>query len=119
MNPSKTLTDNLAEFKKIVSNFKSLEDKFSDENEAFVLLNSLPKDYKEVKNPPKYGRDSVKTDVIILALKTRELKIQSSHNEHQSGDGLFVKGKFQNNQGKNSSKLFSYEDKKAKQKKEV
>ncbi|TYK02847.1 hypothetical protein E5676_scaffold218G00450 [Cucumis melo var. makuwa] len=46
MDPSKTLTDNIDEFKKTVSEFKSLEDKLSDENEVYVLLNSLPKAYK-------------------------------------------------------------------------
>ena len=47
MDSSKTLTENLDEFKKIVSNFKSLEDKLDDENEAFVLLNFLPKATKK------------------------------------------------------------------------
>ena len=65
MDPSKTLTYNIDEFKKIVSNFKSLEDKLSDENEAYVLLNSLPEAYKDVKNALKYDRDSVKTKTII------------------------------------------------------
>ena len=39
MDPSKTLTENIDEFKKIVSEFKSLEDKLSDENNVYVLLN--------------------------------------------------------------------------------
>ena len=34
LDPSKTLTNNIDEFKKIVSDFKTLEDKLSDENEA-------------------------------------------------------------------------------------
>ena len=75
MDSSKTLTDNLNEFKKIVSDFKSLEEKLSDENEVYVFLNSLPEAYKEVKNALKYDRDSVKTDDIISAIRTRELKI--------------------------------------------
>ena len=75
MDPSNNLTDNLDE-KYVVSEFKSLEDKLIDDNEAFVLLNSVPEAYKEVKNALKYDRDSVKTDAIILALRTRELKIQ-------------------------------------------
>ena len=94
-----------------------MSDKLSDENEAFVLLDSLPEAYKEVKNALKYGRDSVKIDVIISALRTRELEIHSSHKENHSGDGLFVRGKSQNNQSKNSNKSFSNEDKKGKQKK--
>ena len=91
------MTNNIDEFKKIVSEFKCLEDKLSDENEVYVLLNSLPEAYKEVKNALKYGRDSVKTNAIISALRTRELKIQSSQKEHHSGNSLFVKGKDQAN----------------------
>ena len=60
----------------------SLEDKLGDKNEAFVLLNFLPEAYKEVKNVLKYGRESVKIDAIISALKTKELEIQSPHNKN-------------------------------------
>lgn len=55
-NPSKTLTNNIEEFKKIISEFRSLEDKLNDENEAYVLINSQPESYKEVENTLKYGR---------------------------------------------------------------
>ena len=119
MDPSKTLSENLDEFKKIVSDFKTLEDKLGDENEAFVLLNSLPKAYKEVKNVLKYGRDSVKTDVIISALRTRELEIHSSHKENHSGDGLFVRGKSQNNQSKTVTNLFLMKTRKENRKRNV
>ena len=96
-----------------------MSDKLSDENEAFVLLDSLPEAYKEVKNALKYGRDSVKTDVIISALRTRELEIHSSHKENHSGDGLFVKGKPQNNQSKNSNKSFLMKTRKENRKRNV
>lgn len=49
-----------------------------DENEAYVLLNSLPEAYKEVKNALKYRRNLIKTDAIISVHKTRELEIKSS-----------------------------------------
>ena len=37
---TKTLTYNIDEFKKIISKFKSLEDKLRDENEVYVFPNS-------------------------------------------------------------------------------
>ena len=55
MNHSKFLIDNIDE-SKIVSEFKSLEDKLSDENEVYVLLNSLLESYKKVKSALKYYR---------------------------------------------------------------
>ena len=74
MDSSKNLTENLDEFKKIVSDFKSLEDKLSDENEAFVLLNFLPETYKELKNALKYGRESIKTDDIISSPQNQRIR---------------------------------------------
>lgn len=49
MDSAKTPTENLDKFKKIVTKFKSLGEKLGDDNEAYVLLNSLPKAYKKVK----------------------------------------------------------------------
>ncbi|XP_038885954.1 uncharacterized protein LOC120076257 [Benincasa hispida] len=50
MDSTKPLSDNLDEFKTTVYEFKRLGKKIGNENEAFVLLNSLPEAYKEVKN---------------------------------------------------------------------
>ena len=49
MDDNKSLTKNLGEFQKLSSNFKELEDNIGDENESFILLNSLSEAYKEVK----------------------------------------------------------------------
>lgn len=49
MDSSKTLTNNLDEFKKIVSNFNDLGEKLGDDNEAHVLLNSIPEFYSGKK----------------------------------------------------------------------
>lgn len=91
MDPSKPLSENLDEFKKLTSEFKTMGEKIGDENEAFVLLNSLPDAYKEVKTALKYGRDSITTQVIISAIRTKELEILSQKKD--SNEGLFVKGK--------------------------
>ncbi|XP_022152111.1 uncharacterized protein LOC111019900 [Momordica charantia] len=76
MDSSKTLSDNLDDFKKLSSEFNSLGEKIGAENEAFILLNSLPESYREVKVALKYGRESITTDAIISAVKTKELELQ-------------------------------------------
>ncbi|XP_038895850.1 uncharacterized protein LOC120084019 [Benincasa hispida] len=48
----------------------------SDENQAVILLNSLPELYREVKAVIKYGRDSLSMDIVLDALKTRNLEIK-------------------------------------------
>lgn len=40
MDSTKSLGENLDDYKKIVMEFKNLGEKIGDENEAFVLLNS-------------------------------------------------------------------------------
>lgn len=72
------MSDNLDDFKKLSSEFKNLGEKIGDENEAFILLNSLPEAYKDVKTALKYGRVSVTTYAIISAVKTKELELQAS-----------------------------------------
>ncbi|XP_038896323.1 uncharacterized protein LOC120084587 [Benincasa hispida] len=88
MDSSKTLTNNFDEFKKIVAEFKTLGEKLSDKNEAYVLPNSLPESYKEIKNALKYGRDSRSTYTIISALRTRELELQIDRKNHPNGEGM-------------------------------
>ena len=65
MDGNKSLTENFEEFKKLSSDFRELGDKTGDE----ILLNSLPKAYKEVKVALKYGRQIITTDDVISAIK--------------------------------------------------
>lgn len=47
--------------------------KVVNQSEATLLLNSLPKAYKEVKSVLKYGRESITVDAIVSAAKCKEL----------------------------------------------
>lgn len=48
MKANKTLSKNLDDYKKITSTFKVLDEMIGDENEAFILLNSIHETYKEL-----------------------------------------------------------------------
>ncbi|KAA0040138.1 Retrovirus-related Pol polyprotein from transposon TNT 1-94 [Cucumis melo var. makuwa] len=76
MNQSKTLNENLDEFKKLTNEFNQLGEKLRAESEAAIFINSLHDTYKEVKSTLKYGRESVLVDVVITALKSKELELQ-------------------------------------------
>ncbi|TXG53283.1 hypothetical protein EZV62_022452 [Acer yangbiense] len=58
MNASKGLGQNLDDFKKMTIELANtgIDEKLSDENEAIILLNSLPDSYKDVKAAIKYGK---------------------------------------------------------------
>ncbi|XP_038880522.1 uncharacterized protein LOC120072186 [Benincasa hispida] len=49
MDAVKSLTENLNEFKRLSSEFRSIGDNIREENEAFILLNSLPDSFKDVQ----------------------------------------------------------------------
>ncbi|KAA0038009.1 Retrovirus-related Pol polyprotein from transposon TNT 1-94 [Cucumis melo var. makuwa] len=90
MDQSKSLEENLNEFQKIVVDLNNIGEKMSDENQAIILLNSLPETYREVKAAIKYGRDSLTMSIVFDALKTRNLKIKK---ERKDGELLMARGR--------------------------
>ena len=76
MDPSKNLEENLDEFKKITVSLANIDEKISDENQAIIILNSLPDTYKDLKAAIKYGRESLSLDDVLGALRSRDLEIK-------------------------------------------
>ena len=78
-----------------------------DEDKAIILLNSLPKSLKHVKETLKYGRDAITFDDVQNALNAKVLDMKSS-DKTNSGESLTVRGRPQNknnngNRGKSCS----------------
>lgn len=46
----------------------------------------------------KYSRESIATDVIISAVRTKEFELLAAKKNDVDSEGLFSKGKFKNNQ---------------------
>ncbi|KAL0534607.1 hypothetical protein IC582_028898 [Cucumis melo] len=90
MDQSKSLEENLDEFQKIIIDLNNISEKMSDENQAVILLNSLPETYREVKAAIKYGRDSLTMSIVLDALKTRNLEMKK---EHKAGELLMARGR--------------------------
>ncbi|TYK20957.1 Retrovirus-related Pol polyprotein from transposon TNT 1-94 [Cucumis melo var. makuwa] len=76
MDQSKGLEENLDEFQKIVVDLNNIGGEMSDENQAVIILNSLPETYRKVKVAIKYGRDSLTMNIVLDALNTRNLEIK-------------------------------------------
>ncbi|TYK05711.1 Retrovirus-related Pol polyprotein from transposon TNT 1-94 [Cucumis melo var. makuwa] len=90
MEKSKGLEENLDEFQKIIVGLNNIGEKMSDENQVVILLNSLPETYREVKAAIKYGQDSLTMNIVLDALKTRNLEIKK---EHKDGELLMARGR--------------------------
>ena len=93
MDQSKSLDDNLDDFTKLnieLANADSYE-ALSDENQAIIVLNSLPDSYKDLKAAIKYGRDSLTLEDVLIALRSREMEMRSEKRA-SNGEGLNVRG---------------------------
>ncbi|TXG73626.1 hypothetical protein EZV62_002205 [Acer yangbiense] len=66
-------------------------EKSSDENEAIILLNSLPDSFKNVKTAIKYGRSSLTLEECISALQYKDLELKIEKND--GGENLFARGR--------------------------
>jgi hypothetical protein len=77
---------------------------------AVVLLNSIGDKYKDVKSAIEYGRDTLTTEIIINALRTKELELKSDRKESSSGLNLMVKSKF-NPRNNYANKKFGHKKK--------
>ena len=103
MDQSKGLEENLKEFQKIIVDLNNISEKMSDENQAVIILNSLPETYREVKATIKYGRDSLTMSVVLDALKTRSLEIKK---ERKDGELLMARGMSEKKSWKGKEKSF-------------
>ncbi|TXG68247.1 hypothetical protein EZV62_003182 [Acer yangbiense] len=84
MDPSKGLGQNLDEFKRMTIELANAgeNEKLSDENEAIILLNSLPDSFRYVKAAIKYGRTSLSLDECISALKSKDLELKTERKDN-------------------------------------
>lgn len=108
MDTSKDIEQNLDDFNWATLDLNNIEETVSDENNAIILLNSLPESYSEVKTAIKYGRDSLTLDIVLNALRSRELQIKKATS--MDGKAHMTRGrpekkvyKNNNNRGKSES----------------
>ncbi|KAL5541128.1 hypothetical protein UlMin_043414 [Ulmus minor] len=94
MDQGKSLDDNLKVFERLVTDLTNVEESFSDHTQVVLLLNSLPENYKDVKNAIKYGRESICLEDVISALRIRELEIKVERKKNSTiAKGLNVQFK--------------------------
>ncbi|KHN35566.1 Retrovirus-related Pol polyprotein from transposon TNT 1-94, partial [Glycine soja] len=72
---------------------KSLEDHLDeDEDQALLLLSSLPSEYNSLSDTFIYGRDSLSLDEVKAALFSKELKKKLEGGGYQDAEGLYTRG---------------------------
>jgi hypothetical protein len=88
------LCDHLDDFNRIILDLKNIDIKVDDEDQALILLCSLPDVFDNFFNSMLYGRDTIFLADFKSALNSMELrtKLNGKGSDNQA-EGLFVKGR--------------------------
>ncbi|GJY47990.1 hypothetical protein Tco_0437946 [Tanacetum coccineum] len=88
----------------LVGDLAAIDTAISDEDQAFLLLTSLPSSYDNLVETLLYGRDTMKLEDVVATLNSRELQ-KMTEAKGDGGEGLYVRrrsGQRDMEQGKDS-----------------
>ncbi|GJS87527.1 reverse transcriptase domain-containing protein [Tanacetum coccineum] len=74
MSPSTKLGDHIDEFNKLILDLTNIDIEIEDEDQALMLVGSLPSSYENFVETLLYGRESVTMEDVLATLNSRELK---------------------------------------------
>ncbi|PON39316.1 hypothetical protein TorRG33x02_343070, partial [Trema orientale] len=95
------------EFTKLVSDLESLNIKLEEEDQAIFFLNSLPKQYDQLRDTLKFGKETLTLEEVTAATYSKELDLKANGKHSKTnGEGLTVRGRTdkKDNQNKFRSK---------------
>lgn len=97
MEEDKNLDKNLDVFTKLVSDLGSLDVEISEEDQAVILLNSLPKRFEPLVHTLKYGRgqDTISLKEIVGSDYSIELdmKAKGTYTGSSNSEGLYLQSR--------------------------
>ena len=97
MQEGMPLCDHLDEFNKILMDLKNIDIKIDDEDQALILLCSLPEFFDNFINSMLYGRDTISLVDVKSALNSMELRTRlNGKGSDNQAEGLFVRGRSKN-----------------------
>ncbi|GJY13619.1 hypothetical protein Tco_0382928 [Tanacetum coccineum] len=83
----------LYEFNKLILDLANIDIEIEDEDQALMLLTSLPSSYENFVETLLYGRESLTMEDVLATLNSRELKKRTEGTKEETGDGLYVRGR--------------------------
>ena len=102
MEDTKDLRKHLDEFNKIMLNLNSISVKIEEEDQAIILLSSLPKIYEHFVDTMLYGKQTLTMVEDKATLNSKELQRKSDAKIETDGEGLTTRGRTQKRDKKNT-----------------
>ncbi|GKD06157.1 hypothetical protein Tco_1181131 [Tanacetum coccineum] len=99
MSPGMKLGDHIDKFNKLILDLANIDIEIKDEDQALMLLTSLPSSYENFVETLLYGRESLTMEDVLVTLNSREFKKRSGGTKEGPGDGLYVKGRSDHSEG--------------------
>ena len=104
MHEDKSIDEQLHTFNKLILDLEQIDVTVDDEDQALLLLTSLPKSYSNFKDTLLYGRESLTLDEIQATLNSKELNHRSEDEGNAVAEGLNVRGRSDKREFKQRSK---------------
>ncbi|GJW43209.1 hypothetical protein Tco_0072008 [Tanacetum coccineum] len=93
MSPGTKLGDHIDEFNKLILDLANIDIEIEDEDQALMLLTSLPSSYENFVKTLLHGRESLTMEDVLATLNSKELKKRTEGTKEDNGDGLYVRGR--------------------------
>ncbi|GJW43206.1 hypothetical protein Tco_0072005 [Tanacetum coccineum] len=81
------------EFNKLIPDLANIDIEIEDEDQALMLLTSLPSSYENFVETLLYRRESLTMEDVLATLNSRDLKKRTEGTKEETSDGLYVRGR--------------------------
>lgn len=102
MEETKDLRKHMDDFNKIILDLKNVDVRIEEEDQAIILLSSLPKIYEHIVDTMLYGKQTLTMTEVKSVLMSKEIQRKSKLKEEKNGDSLLVRGRSEQRNGKSS-----------------
>ncbi|GKC47107.1 zinc finger, CCHC-type containing protein [Tanacetum coccineum] len=92
ITPGMKLGDHIDEFNKLILDLENIDIEIEDEDQALMLLTSLPSSYKNFVETLLYGRKSLTMEDVLATLNSKELKKRAEGTKEETDEELYVRG---------------------------
>ena len=99
MHEGTSIKDHIDEFNKVVLDLSNLDVKIDDEDQAVLLLCTLPSSYENFVDTIMFGKKTISMEDVKAALNSKELKKGIDRRSSSSGEGFYARGRQQQKGG--------------------